>query len=85
MKLKDLFNDKNDINEKSVVGFLSFLVMIIFATADVFTGYFGKDLVINDFIFNSFLFLVLGCFGISGIEKIMNKKTDANAEQNEEN
>jgi ABC-type uncharacterized transport system permease subunit len=85
MKLKDLFNDKNDINEKSVVGFLSFLVMIIFATADIFTGYFGKDLVINDFIFNSFLFLVLGCFGISGIEKIMNKKTDANAEQNEEN
>jgi ABC-type uncharacterized transport system permease subunit len=78
MKLKDLFNDKNDINEKSVIGFLAFIVMTLFATADIVTGYFGKDLVINEFIFNAFLVLVLGTFGISGVEKIMNRKTDKN-------
>jgi ABC-type uncharacterized transport system permease subunit len=86
MKLKDLFNDKNDINEKSVIGFLAFLVMTIFAIADIVTGYLGKDLVVNEFIFNAFLVLVLGTFGISGVEKIMNRKTEANNEEpSEEN
>jgi ABC-type uncharacterized transport system permease subunit len=86
MKLKDLFNDKNDINEKSLIGFLAFIVMTVFAVADIATGYFGKDLVINEFIFNAFLVLVLGTFGISGVEKIMNRKTEAqNDEPSEEN
>jgi ABC-type uncharacterized transport system permease subunit len=83
MKFKDLFNDKNDINEKSVIGFLAFIVMTIFAIADIATGYFGKDLVINDFIFNAFLVLVLGTFGISGVEKIMNRKTEAESQEEE--
>jgi ABC-type uncharacterized transport system permease subunit len=86
MKLKDLFNDKNDINEKAVIGFLAFIVMTVFAIADILTGYLGKDLVVNEFIFNAFLVLVLGTFGISGVEKIMNRKTDAqNDEPSEEN
>jgi ABC-type uncharacterized transport system permease subunit len=81
MKFKELFNDKNDINEKSVIGFLAFIVMTLFATADIVTGYFGKDLVVNEFIFNAFLVLVLGTFGISGIEKIMNRKTGASKDE----
>jgi ABC-type uncharacterized transport system permease subunit len=86
MKLKDLFNDKNDINEKSVIGFLAFVIMTVFAFADIVTGYLGKDLVVNEFIFNAFLVLVLGTFGISGVEKIMNRKTEAqNNESSEEN
>jgi ABC-type uncharacterized transport system permease subunit len=86
MKLKDLFNDKNDINEKSVIGFLAFVIMTVFAIADIVTGYLGKDLVVNEFIFNAFLVLVLGTFGISGVEKIMNRKTEAqNNESPEEN
>jgi len=86
MKLKDLFNDKNDINEKSLIGFLAFVVMVVFAIADIVTGYIGKDLVVNEFIFNAFLVLVLGAFGISGVEKIMNRKTEANNEEpSEEN
>jgi ABC-type uncharacterized transport system permease subunit len=83
MKFKDLFNDKNDINEKSVIGFLAFVVMTLFATADIVTGYFGKDLVVNEFIFNAFLVLVLGTFGISGVEKIMNRKTDSSNKEEE--
>jgi ABC-type uncharacterized transport system permease subunit len=81
MKFKELFNDKNDINEKSVIGFLAFIVMTLFATADIVTGYFGKDLVVNEFIFNAFLVLVLGTFGISGVEKIMNRKTGASKDE----
>ena len=86
MKLKDLFNDKNDINEKSLIGFLAFVIMVVFAIADIITGYIGKDLVVNEFIFNAFLILVLGAFGISGVEKIMNRKTEANNDEpSEEN
>ena len=71
--MKDLFKDSNDINEKSVVGFASFVIMVIFALLDLITGYFGKDLVINEFIYDSFVWIVLGCFGISGVEKFAGK------------
>ena len=50
MAFKDIFKDENDVNEKSVVGFASFAIMVLFAIADLLTGYVGKDLVINEFI-----------------------------------
>lgn len=75
--LHDLFNDNNSINEKSVIGFASFVVMIVFAVADIVTGTLGKDLVINEFIFNSFLIMTLGALGIASVDKYINKgKTD---------
>jgi hypothetical protein len=69
-----LFCDNNSINEKSVVGFMAFVMMIIFAVADIITGFLGAPLVINEFIFNSFLILVLGSFAIGSIDKYTNKK-----------
>jgi|TARA_R110000803_G_scaffold59646_1_gene118468 hypothetical protein len=72
--MKNLFKDNNDINEKSVIGFISFLVMVIFALTDLLTGYLGKDLVINEFIYDSFTLITLGCFGIAGLEKIFGNK-----------
>ena len=44
MAFKNIFKDNNDINEKSVIGFMSFLVMIIFALVDLITGYFNTIL-----------------------------------------
>ena len=73
---KNLFKDDNDINEKSVVGFIAFAVMVIFAFADLLTGYLGKDLVINEFIYDSFVIVVLGCFGIAEVGKIFGNKKD---------
>ena len=70
--MKELFNDDNKINEKSLIGILEFLVMVGFAAADVFTGYYGKDLVVNEFIFNSFLVLCLGAFGFGSVDKYIN-------------
>ncbi len=72
--MKDIFKDNNDYNEKSIIGFLAFAVMCVIMLVDVITGYFGKDLVINEFIYDSFVFVVIGCFGISGIEKFAKKK-----------
>ena len=74
MAFKDIFKDENEINEKSVVGFASFVVMVVFAVIDLATGYFGKDLVINEFIYNSFVYIVLGAFGIAEAGKIFGKK-----------
>jgi ABC-type uncharacterized transport system permease subunit len=76
-----MFKDSNDINEKAVIGFMSFLVMVFFAIADIMTGYFGKDLVVNEFIFNSFMILTLGAFGFSSIDKFTNKKQQQDNEE----
>tara|TARA_B110000858_G_C17707169_1_gene428774 strand:+ start:539 stop:787 length:249 start_codon:yes stop_codon:yes gene_type:complete len=73
MAFKNIFKDDNNINEKNVIGFMSFAVMTIFAVVDLTTGYFGKDLVINEFIYNSFVIITLGCFGIAGLEKFAKK------------
>ena len=78
MAFKDLFKDNNDINEKSVVGFASFIVMIIFAVVDIVTGVYGKEIIIQDYIYNSFVIITLGSFGISEVGKIFGKKNGDN-------
>ncbi len=74
MAFKDIFKDENDINEKSVVGFGAFAVMVIFAFADVFTGLIGMELLINESVYNSFVIVTLGCFGIGEAGKIFGNK-----------
>ena len=73
MKFTDIFKDKNDINEKSILGFASFAVMVIAMIVDLVTGYIGKDLVINEFIYNSFLTICIGSLGIGSIDKFVNR------------
>ena len=80
MAFKDIFKDNNEFNEKNIVGFASFAVMAIFAAADIVTGFMGKDLVINDVVFNSFVIITLGSFGIDGITKIFKKDKSNNEE-----
>jgi len=74
MSFKDIFKDDNEYNEKSIIGFLAFMIMVVVMLADVITGASGKDLVINEAIYNSFTMVVLGCFGIAGLEKFANRK-----------
>jgi hypothetical protein len=78
-----LFCDNNSINEKSVVGFIAFLMMCLFAGADIVTGFLGKPLVDNEFIFNSFLILVLGSFAIGSVDKFINKKHGSESDDSE--
>ena len=70
----NIFKDDNNWNEKSIIGFVAFLIMIVIMMADLITGWVGMDLVINEFVYDSFVWIVLGCFGISGIEKFANNK-----------
>ena len=68
-----IFKDNNDWNEKSIIGFIAFAIMCVIMIADLVTGYVGKDLIINEFVYDSFVLVVLGCFGISGLEKFAKK------------
>ena len=68
-----IFKNNNDWNEKAIVGFIAFLVMCLFALLDLVTGYTGKNLVINETIYNTFTWIVIGCFGIAGVEKFAKK------------
>ena len=68
-----IFKENNDWNEKSIVGFIAFMIMCVFALLDLLTGYAGKDLVINETIYNAFTWIVIGCFGIAGAEKFAKK------------
>jgi ABC-type uncharacterized transport system permease subunit len=80
---KQLFDDNNTINEKSVVGFLAFFMMVLSLLVDLVTGYMGKELLINEFIFDGFLVITLGSFGIASIDKWINNK-NKKSEDNEE-
>ena len=80
---KQLFDDNNTINEKSVVGFLAFFMMVLSLVVDLVTGYMGKELLINEFIFDGFLVITLGSFGIASIDKWINNK-NKKSEDNEE-
>jgi hypothetical protein len=79
-KFWTLFDDDNNLNEKAVIGFLAFIVMIVFAIVDIVTGVFNVELLVNEFIFNSFMVITLACFGIASVDKWINKK-DKNKEK----
>ena len=69
----NIFKNDNEWNEKTVVGFIAFLIMCAIMVADLVTGLVGKDLIVNEFLYDSFSLIVLGCFGIAGIEKFAKK------------
>jgi hypothetical protein len=71
----DLFDDNNSINEKAVIGFAAFVMMVIFAIADIVTGAMNKPLLVNEFIFDSFKILTIACFGIASVDKFINKRS----------
>ena len=71
--VKDLFNDNNRINEKAVVGFIAFFMMVISLGVDLTTGWLGRELLINEFIFDGFMVITLGAFGIASVDKWINK------------
>jgi len=73
-KFWSMFDDNNSVNEKAVIGFGAFLMMIIFAIVDVITGILNQPLLVNEFIFDSFKFLTIACFGIASVDKWIHKK-----------
>jgi hypothetical protein len=64
-KFIDLFLDDNDVNEKAIIGFVSFFIMVVFAVCDLVTAFMGQELIIDDTIYTSLVVVTLGAFGIS--------------------
>ena len=64
-----IFKKSNDYNEKVVIGFMSFMVMVGAIVVDLVTGYLGKELRLNQYIFDSFMYITLGSFLPDVIEK----------------
>ena len=79
---KELINDDNHINEKSFIGIIAFVCMIIALMVDLITGWMGQELVINEFIFDGFMVIVLGAFGIGSIDKFINARKGKKDEEN---
>ena len=69
-----LFRDENDINEKSIIGFASFLMMVCFGIFDLVTAMDGTPLEISDTIYTSFVVVTLGSFGIAEAGKAFSGK-----------
>ena len=69
----NIFKNDNIWNEKAIVGFIAFAIMCLIMVADLVTGWFGAELVVNEFVYEAFVWVVLGCFGISGVEKFAKK------------
>ena len=74
----EIFKDNNDWNEKSIIGFIAFGIMCLIMIVDLVTGWLGRDLAINEFVYDSFVWIVLGCFGIDGVQKFAGKKPNDN-------
>ena len=73
-KFIDLFLDDNDINEKSIIGFISFGLMTIFGITDLVTALvWDMDLKVSETIYTSFVVVTLGAFGISEAGKAFGK------------
>ena len=71
---KDLFNDENKINEKSVAGFIALSAMVLTLVADILVSVFGGELRIHQYIFDGFLILTLGALGVASIDKWINSR-----------
>lgn len=78
-----MFMDHNDINEKSIVGFGSFIMMIICLGVDIYTGLHGQEMPINQFIYDGFLWITLGSFGIASVDKYLSGKNQTKEEEEE--
>ena len=79
---KELISDNNQINEQSFVGVVAFFSMVFILIVDVVTGILGKELIIKEFIFDGFMIITLGSFGITTIGKVMSKKKSSKEENN---
>ena len=78
-----MFMDQNDINEKSIVGFGSFLMMVVCLGVDIWTGFHGQEMPINQFIYDGFLWITLGSFGIASVDKYLSGKQNDKEEDEE--
>lgn len=80
---RELISDDNNINEQAFVGVISFFAMVFVLLVDVITGIWSKELIIKEFIFDGFMILTLGAFGITTAGRILSLKKKAKETEEE--
>jgi hypothetical protein len=80
---RELISDNNHINEQAFVGVISFFAMVFVLLVDVITGIWSKELIIKEFIFDGFMILTLGAFGITTAGRILSLKKKAKEKEKE--
>jgi hypothetical protein len=81
---RELISDDNKINEQAFVGVVAFFAMAFILVVDVITGILGNELIIKEFIFDGFMILTLGAFGITTAGRIMSLKKKNKDEDNKD-
>jgi len=64
-----IFRDTNDWNEKTIVGSVAFLLMIVYVIVYLISKPLGFEFELNEMIFDSLVTITLGSFGIAEISK----------------
>ena len=65
-----MFSDTSDINQKAVLGLVSFVLMVLYALADIVTGIMGITFVIEPIV----MYTALTMCGITGVEAVFGNK-----------
>jgi cytochrome b len=81
---RELISDDNQINEQAFVGVVAFFAMVFILVVDVITGILSKELIIKEFIFDGFMILTLGAFGITTAGRILSLKKKNKDESNKD-
>lgn len=74
MDFWSIFKDDNDYNEKSIIGFISFAIMVIIALTEIIISIFGGELKVSEFIYDSFFWITVSSFAIDEGGKLLRKK-----------
>jgi hypothetical protein len=64
-----IFKDDNEYNEKTIIGFMSFAVMVLTSFIDIGTGLLNMEFEIYEYVYQSFVIITLGSFGIAGMDR----------------
>ena len=69
----EIFKDDNEWNEKSIIGFIAFMCLLVVLFLDVVFTISGDNFEVNETVYETLLWIVIGCFGIAGAEKFAKK------------
>jgi hypothetical protein len=72
----EIFKDDNEWNEKSIIGFIAFMCLLVVLFLDVVFTISGDNFEVNETVYETLLWIVIGCFGISGVQKFAKKNKE---------
>lgn len=64
-----IFKDNSEYNEKTIIGFISFTIMVITAIMDLAASWIDMPFAVNENIYSSFVTITLGSFAVAGAER----------------